>query len=85
MGGCLCCCRCFSSCHPSPQAEDLLLSLFSFILHQRIVISTQAAHALSERRSGETPAFAFVFAFALVVAAVNIPARQVRRKNQCKQ
>src|SRR5260370_25300988 len=65
------------SCHPSPQAEDVLLSLplplwLLFLLsspqgsavalavacslypNQRIVISTEAAHASCEQRNGET-------------------------------
>jgi hypothetical protein len=35
---------------------------------ERVVISTEAAHALCERRSGETPHFVFVFAVVFSVA-----------------
>jgi hypothetical protein len=50
---------------------DLLLSLFVLLPHQRIVISTEAAHALCERRSGETTAFRLclrVSAFVLLLS-----------------
>jgi len=53
------------SCHPSPQAEDLLLR-FSVPHHperlQKCVISTEATHSLIVSREWRNPHFAFTLA-----------------------
>jgi hypothetical protein len=52
----------FFSCHPSPQAEDLLLSLVCFPPHsQKLVISTEAVHRLILKNVVEKSLLAFPF------------------------
>jgi hypothetical protein len=55
------------SCHPSPQAVDLLLFLQFFVLtpplHQ-IVILSEGSRSIIARAAVEGPAVAFVVAFA---------------------